>query len=189
MARQLVEWPVLLLVVACVVVYFAAVVDRDLFVLLGLAPASWVERPWNLATSLFVHANIWHLTANMLALHYLGGLLSKAQGSWRFLGLYFAGGIAGGLLYVLLGDPQSIAIGASGAIFAVGGALAITTPKTRAYVFPIPRAIPMWAAIFGTFIVVSFIPHVAWQAHLGGRVVGLGAGYFPRKRPQSATES
>jgi membrane associated rhomboid family serine protease len=73
-------------------------------------------------------------------------------------------------------------VGASGAIFALGGALAMLRPKLPVLVFPIPVPMPLWIAVIGSFVVLSFIPSVAWQAHLGGLIVGLVAGYFFRRR-------
>jgi len=96
--------------------------------------------------------------------------------------VYFIGGILGSILYVLLGSPLSIAIGASGAVFAVGGALVVMRPKLRVFVFPIPVPLPLWAAVIGGFLIISFFPNVAWQAHLGGLAFGLTIGYFFRKR-------
>jgi len=96
--------------------------------------------------------------------------------------VYFVGGILGNILYILLAPPFSIAIGASGAIFAVGGTLAVLRPKIRVFVFPIPIPFPLWVAVIGGFLIVSFFPNVAWQAHLGGLAFGLTVGYFFRKR-------
>jgi len=58
-------------------------------------------------------------------------------------------------------------------------------PRLRVYVFPIPAPITLWAAGIGGFVIHSFIPFVAWQAHLGGLVFGLIIGYFFRKRERS----
>lgn len=88
----------------------------------------------------------------------------------------------GNIFYALLGSPFSIAIGASGAVFAVGGVLAVMRPKIRVFVFPIPVPLPLWAAVIGGFLIISFFPNVAWQAHLGGLASGLTIGYFFRKR-------
>ncbi len=88
----------------------------------------------------------------------------------------------GSALFILLAPPYSIAIGASGAVFALGGALAVMRPKLRVFIFPIPVPIPLWAAVIGGFLIISLFPGIAWQAHLGGLVFGVTAGYFFRKR-------
>ena len=136
-------------------------------------------------TNLFIHGSIWHIAANMLTLYFLGRFLSMLIGDARFLIVYFLGGIIGNLFYILLASPYSIAIGASGAVFAIGGALAVMTPKLRVYVFPIPAPLPLWAGVIGVFVIISFLPYVAWQAHLGGLILGLLAGYFFRRRQRN----
>ena len=113
-----------------------------------------------------------------------GRYLCTLIGERKFLTVYFIGGILGSILYVLLGPPLSIAIGASGAVFAVGGALVVMRPKLRVFVFPIPVPLPLWAAVIGGFLIISFFPNVAWQAHLGGLAFGLTIGYFFKKRPR-----
>ena len=102
-------------------------------------------------------------------------------GDRKFLLMYFGGGILGSILYLLLGPSSIPAVGASGAIFALGGSLVMLRPQVRVLVlFIIPA--PLWAAVIGGFLILSFFPNVAWQAHLGGLVFGLIAGYFFRKR-------
>ena len=88
----------------------------------------------------------------------------------------------GSIFYLLLGPSFVTAVGASGAVFALGGVLAAMRPKIPVLVFPIPVPIPLWVAVIGGFIILSFAPFVAWQAHLGGLVFGLIAGYFFRRR-------
>jgi len=92
------------------------------------------------------------------------------------------GGILGNIVYILLGLPLSIAIGASGAVFALGGVPAVMRPRLSVYVFPIPAPLPLWVAVIGGFLILSFFPNVAWQAHLGGLAFGLTIGYFFRKK-------
>ncbi len=155
--------------------------------LFGLQPATFIAQPWTIVTSLFIHAGLWHVGANMLALYFFGTYLSRLVGESKFLLVYFGGGILGNILFILLGytlgiDLFSTAVGASGAIFALGGTLAVMRPKLKVFVFPIPVPLPLWLAVIGGFLVISFVPHIAWQAHLGGLVFGLAAGYFFRKR-------
>ncbi len=95
--------------------------------------------------------------------------------------IFFLGGIWGNVFYMLLGNPFSVVIGASGAVFAIGGALTVLRPNLRVVVFPIPAPLPLWIAVLGIFLIISIFPNVAWQAHLGGLLLGLIAGYIFRK--------
>jgi membrane associated rhomboid family serine protease len=52
----------------------------------------------------------------------------------------------------------------------------------RVFIFPIPVPMPLWVAIIGGSILISFLPGIAWQAHLGGLVAGLLCGYYFRKK-------
>jgi len=158
--------------------FVATAVSSRLIFRLGLVPAVFLSQPWTIVTNLFIHSGLWHLIANMMTLYFFGGSFSRLVGDVRFLIVYFSGGILGNVLYILLGEPLSVAVGASGAIFALGGALAVMTPKLRVIIFPIPAPVPLWIAVIGGFVILSFLPFVAWQAHLGGLVAGLIAGYF-----------
>jgi len=162
--------------------FIATLINKDLIILLGLQPASFSARPWTLVTNLFIHGGMWHILVNMLTLYFFGSYLCQLIGVRNFLITYFGGGILGNIFYILLASPYSIAIGASGAIFALGGVLTAMRPRLRVFIFPIPAPLPLWAAVIGGFLILSFFPGVAWQAHLGGLVLGLAAGYFFRKR-------
>jgi membrane associated rhomboid family serine protease len=116
----------------------------------------------------------------MITLYFFGNFLVGLVRERLFLLVYFIGGIIGNLLMFL--TPESLVIGASGAIFAVGGMLAVLRPRWTVYVFPIPAPIPLWVAVIGGFVLMSFIPFVAWQAHLGGLAFGLVMGYVFRQR-------
>ena len=173
------------IIIANILLFIATAIATKLILLLGLEPAGLLARPWTLVTNLFIHSGLWHLIANMVTLYFFGSYLSMLIGEARFLIVYFLGGIIGNLFYLFLGPPYSIAIGASGAVFAIGGALAVMAPKLRVYVLPIPAPFPLWAAVIGGFVIVSILPNVAWQAHLGGLILGLTAGYFFRSRQRN----
>ena len=162
--------------------FIATLISRELIAFFGLAPINFLSQPWTIVTSLFIHASFWHLFANMLTLFFFGSYFSRLVGEGRFLWVYFGGGILGSILYLFLGAPLSIVVGASGAVFALGGALAVMRPKLRVFIFPIPIPLPLWVAVIGGFLILSFLPYVAWQAHLGGLIFGLIAGYFFRRR-------
>jgi len=174
--------PIWIIIAVNLLLLVVTFVFPGLIFLFGLQPASLLYQPWTIVTNLFLHASLWHIIANMFTLYFFGTYLSRLVGKGRFLLVYFLGGILGNIFFLLLGPPLSIAVGASGAIFALGGTLAVMRPKLRVFIIPIPVPIPLWAAVIGGFFIISFFPNVAWQAHLGGLVFGLIAGYFFRKR-------
>ena len=174
--------PIWVLIAVNFMIFVATAIVPELILVLGLQPAGLLARPWTIVTSLFVHSGLWHILANMLTLYFFGSYLSRLIGGSKFLVIYLGGGILGNILFILLAPSFHIAIGASGAIFALGGVLSIMRPKLRVLIFPIPVPMPLWIAVIGGFLIISFLPLVAWQAHLGGLVFGLIAGYLIKKR-------
>ena len=173
--------PIWLLIGINVVLFIATTISPNLLISFGLIPLYALSHPWTLFTSLFLHSSFGHILGNMITLYFFGRNLQALVGARKFLLVYFIGGIVGSLMYVLLAYPVSIAIGASGAIFAVGGALAMLRPKTKVFILFIPIPVPLWAAVIGGCIIMSFLPNVAWQAHVGGLIFGLIMGYFFRR--------
>ncbi len=170
------------LIIANLLVFIITRLFSELIFLLGLMPATVLDRPWTILTSIFVHGGLWHILVNMYMLYFFGSSVRRLVGTGRFLVVYFGGGILGSILYILLAPPFSLAVGASGAVFALGGVLAMMTPKTKVFIFPIPIPFSLWIAVIGGFLVLSFAPSIAWQAHLGGLLLGLVAGYSFKKR-------
>jgi membrane associated rhomboid family serine protease len=166
-------------------VYIVSFINRDLVInLLGFQPASFLAMPWTIVTNLFVHANFWHLFANMITFYFFGSFLYRLIGRNRFLLVYFAGGIFGNIIFFLLPpSPFSTAIGASGAVFALAGVLVVLMPKLRVLLYFIVP-LPLWVVVLVFMVIWSFIPglNIAWQAHLGGLVLGLVSGYIFRRR-------
>ncbi len=139
--------------------------------------------PWQFITSMFLHTEIFHILGNMYTLYFFGTAICRILDEKKFLLIYFIGGIAGGIFFALLAPHYSIALGASGAIFAVGAALAVLQPKMKVMVFPIPVQMPLWVALLGGGILISFLmSNIAWQAHLGGAVAGALFGLYYRKK-------
>ncbi len=149
---------------------------------LGLTPSLLLARPWTIISNMFIHGSLSHILFNMISLFFLGGFLLRAVGEKGFLGVFFLGGLAGNILFVLLAPPMSTGVGASGGIFALAGALAIMVPKTPVLIFPFPVPMPLWVAVL-IFLFISFlIPLIAWQAHLGGLLLGVVAGLLFKNR-------
>jgi len=146
----------------------------------GASSDTLASQPWTLVTAMFIHAGIMHILFNMVTLYFYSIYLLQIIGDVKYLLVYFIGGIVGNLVFILLA-PNSIGVGASGAIFALGGVLAVMRPRVKVMLFPIPIPMDLWIAIIVGFVVVSFVGNVAWQAHLGGLLTGLIAGFYFRR--------
>jgi len=149
---------------------------------LGLARVVLPQQPWTIISSMFVHGSPWHILFNMISLYFLGSFFIRAAGERSFLAVLFLGGLAGNALYILLAPPNVIGIGASGAVFAIGGALAVIVPRVPVFILFIPIPMPLWVAILIFFLLSFFFSGIAWQAHLGGLLAGLIAGFVLRRR-------
>jgi membrane associated rhomboid family serine protease len=175
---------------------------------LALQPAAIIRGKylWTIVTSMFIHASAGHLIANMVSLIFMGGFVERLIGNKRFLKLYFIGGFVASLMFILLagmfggselgaklfGTPFTYAVGASGAIFALGGLLAILTPKMKVLVFFI-IPMPMWAAMIGFVFIIWAISlalplNIGNSAHFGGLLVGIVYGLFLRIKYPHKTE-
>jgi membrane associated rhomboid family serine protease len=178
--------PIIVLIIINFLVYIgvniAQFADTSVLQYLALSRSTFFNYPWTALSYMFTHADFFHLLFNMITLYFFGSFLNRVIGLRSFLVIYFAGGLAGALLVLLLSSPGSFTIGASGAIFALGGALAVMTPKLKVFIFPIPVPLPLWVAILISFLVLTFLPDVSWQGHLGGLLLGLAAGWFLRVR-------
>ena len=173
---------VLIFVIELAVGGYPITIDNPVVRLLGLSAVQLAQQPWTIISSVFVHGGFGHNLFNMISLYFLGSFFLRATGERSFLAVFFLGGLAGNAVYVLLAPPNVIGIGASGAIFAIGGALAVIVPKAPVYVFFIPIAMPLWAAILIFFLLSFLFSGVAWQAHLGGVLAGVIAGFILRRR-------
>lgn len=126
---------------------------------------------WRLVTGGFLHAGVLHLGMNMLLLWLLGQMLEPALGRIRFVAIYVAS-LLGGSMGVMLVDPTSATVGASGAIFGLMGA---------AVVLQRSRGINPWQSGLGGLILVNVlitfgVPGISVGGHLGGLLGGLVAG-------------
>jgi rhomboid family protein len=180
---------VLVVIIVNVLVFIATYLSDDLFFNLQLVPGDLTSEPWTIVTSMFVHADLFHILGNMVTLYFFGTYLTMLVGETKFLATYFLGGLLGNVFYILYalyapwGDPHIGVVGASGAVFAIGGALAVLRPNLKVLLFFI-IPMPLWVAVIGGFLLLTLIStglNIAWEAHLGGLVLGLAAGFFFRR--------
>jgi membrane associated rhomboid family serine protease len=157
-----------------------------------------------LISAMFLHANLIHLGGNMLFLWIFGNNVEDRLGHVLYLFFYLLAGIAGSLLQVLI-DPTSTIpnVGASGAISGVLGAYLLWFPGARVValvflgIFITLLRLPAWIFIgywAGLQILLGLAGlaasaggqsgGVAYFAHIGGFLTGLGVGllYWRRGR-------
>ena len=138
---------------------------------------------WQLLSFQFLHAGVWHLLFNCLAIFWFGRSVEEALGRKSFYTLYFASGIIGGLVQaltmILMHPGQDMAVvGASAGAFGVTAAYALLFPDAVIllfFVLPVPaRALLLFEAGFAIAGIFGLIdPVVAHAAHLGGMLTGV----------------
>lgn len=199
-------------IISCVIVFFIQtllifIFGERVFYYLAIQPNAFFSgQIWTLLTSMFMHGNLSHLFVNMVSLFFIGNFIEKLIGRKRFFWLYILSGIIAGLFFVFLsyffgisewgikifGSPEVFAVGASGAIFALGGLLTILTPNLRVYVFFI-IPMKMWVAmisLLGILWIASISAGLPFgnSAHFGGLLVGISYGlYLKNKYPRKTS--
>jgi membrane associated rhomboid family serine protease len=131
----------------------------------GLADGEW----WRLITAAFLHDGLFHIGMNMLVLWFVGAPVEEAIGRGRFLALYLVSGLAGSAGALLL-DPNTITVGASGAIFGILGA-ALVLEAQGSHV--------LGGQAFGLIafnLVLTFVLGSATNISIGGHLGGLAGG-------------
>jgi membrane associated rhomboid family serine protease len=129
---------------------------------------------WRLVTGGFLHdpSNPLHIGFNMYILWWLGRMMEPGLGHVRFAALYFASLLAGSFGAILV-SPNTLTVGASGAVFGLLGA-AFIMQRARG-IDPMQSGIGM---VIGLNLVLQFIiPNVSWGAHVGGLIGGGLAGW------------
>jgi len=116
-------------------------------------PQQWAR----LVTALFLHADWAHLLGNLVFLLIFGLPAERVMGPWRFLALFFFGGALANLFAVLvIGAPDRLIIGASGAVSAVIGAYLALFPRARLGVV-VPLGLFLVGGCLANFVAVLAI--------------------------------
>ncbi len=170
--------------------FSGSIADMDMQVLVDMGalygPLTVLEGEWwRLFTAMFLHGGMAHILMNMVSLYIIGRGMEMYFDAKSYLSIYLFSGLLGGLasLYV---HPESVGIGASGAIFGVFGALAGFFLAHRRHIGEHTRAfMKEFAVIIVINLVIGFsIPSVDVSAHIAGLVVGFIGGYLLSKDPR-----
>jgi len=154
-----------------------------------------VPPPFTILTSMFVHSGILHLLGNMWFLWIFGDNIEDRLGKLKFLAFYLLTGVVGAVSQCLLmpASPNPM-VGASGAVAGVLGGYVLLFPRARiiTLLFIFRVAVPAWVFLgiwFGAQLFLVNHSGIAWMAHVGGFLAGLGlVRVFAAPRPIPAVE-
>lgn len=145
------------------------------------------HRYYELITSAFLHLNLLHIGANMLAVVFVGPPLERLLGWWRFLLVYLLGALGGSAAIYAFGNAIAFTAGASGAVFALFGACLVLVRRLGLDM--------QWlvGTIVINFVITFSVPNISKLGHLGGFVTGVLAGLaiggVPRARQRLSTST
>ena len=158
----------------------------------ALNPISFIWKPWQLVTYMFMHGGFGHLFFNMYTLFIFGSVLENVWGTKKFLTFYFVTGIGAALVNIgvqYLTGSFALTVGASGAIYGILMGYAMLYPDSMLTLIlpPVSMKAKWFVLIFAGIELLLGISNnpadnVAHFAHLGGLVFAFLLLMFWKKR-------
>ncbi len=145
---------------------------------------------WRILTHTLGHGSFFHLGVNMYALYILGPGLEARLGKLPFLAVWLFSAVVAGVAVTFLAHPFSRTVGASGAVFGLFGLWLGSAWKNRRSTAGNAQLRSI-LLILGINLVISLMPGISWQGHLGGLVGGLAAFvvFGSSERPEAASSA
>ena len=151
-------------------------------------------------TSMFMHGGLFHIGGNMLYLWIFGNNVEDTLGHGRYLLFYLLSGVAAALAQTAIGPSSMVPmVGASGAVSGVLGAYLLLFPHAHVttliilgFFFRLVHIPAMF--VLGFWIVLQVLNGlgsfgssggVAFFAHIGGFLAGMGLLYVLKPRARS----
>lgn len=149
----------------------------------------FITRPWTLLTYMISHYSIWHLITSLLWLWGFGKILQDLTGSRKLVPIYLYGGLACGIVFLLIVNatanvnaaivPGAPLLGAGACVMAV--AVATTTLSPNYKLFPMLNGgIPLWVLTL-VFVAIDFAAikgsanaPAIFGGHIAAALVGFG---------------
>lgn len=145
---------------------------------------------WRLLSAMFLHSSLKHLAGNMVVLYVLGTHVERFFGTRGFLLIYIGAGLIGSATSLHFAAQTAVSVGASGAVFGVGGALLAAVVRHRRH---LPEGIHARLrtdaiVMIGYSLVQGFLAtRVDNAAHVGGLLGGVLLGLCLPVRLDAAT--
>ena len=126
---------------------------------------------YRLITSAFLHIGFIHLLLNMYSLYVVGTQIEYFYGKVKYIFIYLFSAIMGSLFTLVLSSENTLAAGASGAIFGLLGALLYFGYHYRGYIgnMIIRQVIPI---VLLNLYIGYVTPGIGNAAHIGGLIGG-----------------
>jgi len=185
-----------ILITLNVLVYLVCAVSSESFIDMPLetlvkfgalyGPYTVAQQEWyRLFSAMFLHGGMTHLLMNMVSLYIVGRAAENYFDGRAYLVIYLFSGLIGGFASLYM-HPQSVGVGASGAIFGVFGALAGFFLAHRDKIASQSKVfLKDFGVIIGLNLVIGlFIPAIDVSAHIAGLAVGMMGGFVLSKKPQ-----
>ncbi|CAN6285954.1 unnamed protein product [Urochloa humidicola] len=137
---------------------------------------------WRLLSSMWLHAGVVHLVANMLSLLFIGMRLEQQFGYVRIGIVYLLSGLGGSVLSSLF-IRNHISVGASGALFGLLGAMLSELLTNWTIYTNKVAAVLTLLFVVAVNLVLGILPHVNNFAHIGGFLTGFLLGFVVLMRP------
>lgn len=157
---------------------------------LNAIPEEFIYKFWTLFTYMFTHEGLMHVVYNLILLFFSGQIFYSILGEKRLLYVYIMSGLAGGLIFMLLGflAPEAlfghILIGASAAVMGIVAVVAIYAPNLPVNVFMLIEIPYKYFAVivFVLSTLIDFSINTGGKiSHIGGALFGLIYGYYLKK--------
>ena len=158
----------------------------------ALNPITFLWKPWQLVTYMFMHGSLGHLFFNMYTLFIFGSVLENVWGTKKFLTFYFVTGIGAALVNIgvqYLTGSFALTVGASGAIYGILMGYAMLYPDSRLTLLfpPVSMKAKWFVLIFAGIELLLGISNnpadnVAHFAHLGGLIFAFILIMFWKKK-------
>jgi membrane associated rhomboid family serine protease len=132
---------------------------------------------WQFITYTFLHGGIVHLLANMMLLFFTGRELEPLLGKKHFLGIYFGGGLVGGLAQWAFGSvlpPDAPLMGASACVLATLVGFTTILPELEItallfFVIPLRMRVKYLSYVaVGSALFFILLPHFATASWFAG---------------------
>jgi membrane associated rhomboid family serine protease len=155
-------------------------IQLERFLMLPSSTSGFMEHFWTLFTYMFLHKEFFHIFFNMIWLYSIGSIFAEFMGSKRLVAVYVLGGLAGGLLFLLIANvfPNPYMNGpmlrASAGVMAVVVAAAAYSPNLMMNVFLLGTVRLKYIALTA-FVLNSLLD---MSSNTGGKIAHIGGAAF-----------